>query len=384
MSNSKVIFFNGRLLPASETFIRAQAEGLQKFTPYYVGARRVPGLSLPPDRTLVVNEGGFRGSVEEGLFKLYGFAPKLYRKLQILNPVLIHAHFGVCGALALPLIPVLKVPMIVTFHGLDATMSDHYARRNSLSTRIYLQRREALKRETALFIGVSEFIKQKLVTQGFPEEKVIAHALGVDIQQFQANPQLPRQPIVLFVGRFSEKKGCEYLIRSMAQVQKTIGEVELILIGDGELKPELEALAAQLLQRYQFLGFQTQSIVKSWMDRAMMLVVPSVTAATGDSEGLPTVVIEAQAMGLPVVASNHAGIPQAVTHGETGFLTAERDLEGLTKYILELLRDPALCQRFSHNGKEHVAKNFNLARQTQILESIYESVLERKLIGSTQ
>ena len=164
----------------------------------------------------------------------------------------------------------------------------------------------------------------------------------------------------------------------MAQVQESIDEVELVLIGDGDLKTELTTLAAKLLRRYQFLGFQTQSAVKSWMDRSILLVVPSVTAATGDSEGLPTVVIEAQAMGLPVVASNHAGIPQAAIDGETGLLTAERDIAGLAACILRLFRDPELWERLSLNGKEHVEKNFNLDKQTKILESIYQSVLDRK------
>jgi colanic acid/amylovoran biosynthesis glycosyltransferase len=384
MSNPNVIFFNGRLLPASETFIRAQGEGLKKFTPYYVGARRVQGLSLPPERTLVVNQGGPLGSVAEGLFKISGFAEKFSRAVEQLKPVLVHAHFGVCGALALPLMPRLKVPLIVTFYGIDATMTDRYARQNSLSTRIYLKRREQLKREADLFIGVSEFIKQKLIGQGFPAEKTISHYYGVDTKQFQSEIQLPRQSIVLFVGRFSEKKGCEYLLRAMAQVQAVASEIELVMIGDGELKTELETLAAKLLRRYQFLGFQTQSVVKSWMDRSMVLVVPSVTASTGDSEGLPTVVVEAQSMGLPVVASHHAGIPQAVIDGETGFLTAERDIAGLATSILQLFRDPELWQRFSLNGKEHVEKNFNLHKQTTILESIYESILERKALRGPQ
>jgi colanic acid/amylovoran biosynthesis glycosyltransferase len=379
-TNPSIIFFNARLLPSSETFIRAQGEELQQYNPYYVGARQVQGLSLPPDQTLVVNQGGLIGYVEEGLFKLYGFAPKFYGELQKLHPVLIHAHFGVCGALALPLMRLLKVPMIVTFYGLDATMTDSYALQSSLSTRVYLKRREALKRETDLFIGVSEFIKQKLIAQGFPEEKVIAHYYGVDIKQFQSNTALPRKPIVLFVGRFSEKKGCEYLIRAMAEVQKVMDEVELVLIGDGELRTELEELAAKLLHRYQFLGFQTQSVVQDWMNQAMLLVVPSITASNGDSEGLPTVVVEAQAMGLPVVASNHAGIPQAVIHGETGFLTNERDIEGLAENCLWLLKDPELWHRFSLKGKEHVENNFDLAMQTRTLESIYEMVLHQKVV----
>jgi colanic acid/amylovoran biosynthesis glycosyltransferase len=384
MSNPNIIFFSGRLLPASETFIRAQGDGLQKFIPYYVGTHRVQGLSLPPERTLVVNQGGLIGSVEEGLFKLYGFAPKLCREIQKLNPILVHAHFGVCGALALPLMPLIKTPMVVTFYGLDATMTDSYAQRNSLSTRVYLKRREALKREADLFIGVSEFIKQKLIEQGFPEEKVIAHYYGVDTKQFQSESQSPRKPIVLFVGRFSEKKGCEYLIQAMARVQEVLNDVELVLIGDGELKAELEILASKLLRRYQFLGFQTQSVVKNWMNQAMLLVVPSVTASTGDSEGLPTVVVEAQAMGLPVVASNHAGIPQAIIHGETGFLIPERDIEGLAEYILQVLKDPSLWQRFSFKGKEHVENNFNLDKQTRILESIYESVLHKKMVKTKE
>lgn len=371
-----IVFFSGKLLPPSETFIRAQGEGLQQFTPYYVGSRLVQGLPLPPERTLVVNQGGLLGAAREGAFKLLGMAPKLYQQVQQLKPALIHAHFGVCGTLALPLARKLNIPMVVTFYGLDATMKDEYARRDSLTTRVYLRRREALKRETKLFIGVSEFIKEKLLAQGFPPEKVIAHYYGVDTAAFQCDPTVPREPLVLFVGRLAEKKGCEYLIQAMAQVQSVMPEVELAIIGDGPLRLQLENLAAKSLKRYQFLGLQPSQIVKSWMNRALILAVPSVTASNGDSEGLPTVVVEAQAMGLPVVGSIHAGIPQAVLHGETGFLAAERDWNGLATHILELLKNPPLWQSFSLKGQERVRANFDLGKQTQALESIYANVLQ--------
>lgn len=370
-----VILFGGRMLPPSETFIFAQGEGLQKFTPYYAGTRLVRGLSLPVERTLVVNRKQFLGAAQELIFKLVGTAPHLYRQLQKLNPVLIHAHFGVCGALALPLAQALKLPLIVTFHGLDATMSDEYARRNSISTRIYLRRREALKREAKLFVAVSEFIKAKLVEQGFPANKIVVHCIGVDTEVFQPDPAVLRKPVVLFVGRLAEKKGCEYLIRAMAQVQADMPEVELVIIGDGLLRQELELLAASVLRRYQFLGLQSQSVVKSWMNQASLLAVPSVTAATGDSEGLPTVVVEAQAMGLPVVGSIHAGIPQAVVHGETGLLSPERDCQALATNILQLMQDPQLRQRFSDRGQQRVQTLFNLHKQTRYLEDIYEAVL---------
>lgn len=375
MPNPTVVFFCGRLLPPSETFIRAQGEGLQQFTPYYVGSRFIEGLPLPSERTLTVNQGGVSGNLEEVVFKLSGFAPKLYQQVQQLNPALIHAHFGVCGALALPLVRRLKVPMIVTFYGLDATMKDDYARRDSISTRVYLRRREALKREASLFIAVSEFIKEKLIEQGFPANKIVAHYYGVDTEKFTPDPSVRREPVVLFVGRLAEKKGCEYLIQAMVQVQAERSDVELVIIGDGPLRDNLEALAAKSLGRYQFLGLQPSDVVKSWMNRSLLLAVPSVTASTGDSEGLPTVVVEAQSMGLPVVGSIHAGIPQAVVHGETGFLAPERNWKALAKYMMRLLKDPTLWQQCSVKGQERVRASFNLSKQTRTLEDIYRSVL---------
>ena len=378
ITKSNLVFFSGLLLPPSETFIRAQGEGLQQFTPYYVGSRLVKGLSLPSERTLVVNRGGALGTAQEGLFKLLGSAPRLYKQVQQLNPVLIHAHFGLNGSLALPLARTLKIPMLVTFHGSDATKKDEYVRR-SISHQVYFRRREALKREAKLFIAVSEFIKAKLVEQGFPQDKIIVHHIGVDTEVFQPDPTVQREPIVLFVGRLAEKKGCEYLIRAMAQVQAQMPDVELVIIGDGPLRLELEHLAASSLKRYEFLGLQPPQVVKSWMNRSLMLAAPSVTASTGDCEGLPTVVVEAQAMGLPVVGSVHAGIPQAVVHGQTGFLAAERDSKGLAEHILRLLKDQILWQSFSCNGIERVRNLFDLRKQNQALENIYEAVLRREV-----
>ena len=112
------------------------------------------------------------------------------------------------------------------------------------------------------------------------------------------------------------------------------------------------------------------------MNRSLLLAAPSVTASKGDSEGLPTVVVEAQAMGLPVVGSVHAGIPQAVVHGETGFLAAERDWKSLAEHILRLLQDPMLWQSFSRNGQQRMRNLFDLRQQTQALEGIYKAVLQ--------
>lgn len=379
MSSPRVILFNSLLLPPSQTFIRALGEQLQLFSPYYAGSRRVEGLKLPDERTLVVNQGGSQGKAEEALFKFSGFAPRLTRQLRKLNPALIHAQFGLSGALTLPLAKSLKVPLIVHYRGADATIKEEHARYSSANHWIYYRRRERLKREAKLFITVSKFIKDKLLEQGFPDEKIISLYSGINTEIFQPNPAVVREPVVLFVGRLTEKKGCEYLIEAMARVQSVLPDVELVIIGDGPLRSSLEAKAANLLNRYQFLGLQPPDAVKSWMNRARLFAAPSVTAMGGDSEGLPNVVLEAQSMGLPVISTTHAGIPEGVIHGETGFLAAERDSQALAEYALQLLKDPELWQRFSYKGPEHVEANFNRAKQTQILEGIYQAVVRGEM-----
>lgn len=376
---SNLVIFNGRLLPKSETFIRSQGEGLKLFTPYYVGARLINGLSLPPERTLVINQGSISGSAKELIFKYLGYAPKLYRQLQQLNPILIHAHFGVCGALALPLARTLKLPLIVTFHGLDATMTDEYARQDSISTRIYLRRREALKHETKLFITVSNFLKSRLIQQGFPADKILVHYIGVDTEIFQPDPSIVREQIVLFVGRLVEKKGCQYLIQAMAKVQAAMPEVKLVVIGDGPLRASLEYSAKSSLKNYQFLGVQPPEVVQNWMNRAKVFCVPSVRAASGDCEGFGIVFAEAQAVGLPVVSFAHGGIPEAVAHQETGFLAPEGNYQELANYILQLLADINLWQRFSFNANKRTRKQFDLHQQIQVLEKIYQDVLDEEI-----
>ena len=193
------------------------------------------------------------------------------------------------------------------------------------------------------------------------------------MDKFTPNPLVKREPIVLFVGRLIEKKGCEYLIQAIAQVQKTIPNIELVVIGDGILRSSLENLANNLLSNYRFLGVKPQETVQEWMNKAFLLGAPSVTTATGESEGLPIVILEAQAMGLPVISSIHAGIPEAIVHEETGFLTQEKDGESLAKYILTLFENVELREKFSTLGRRRIETEFNLKLNAAKLEEIYDN-----------
>jgi colanic acid/amylovoran biosynthesis glycosyltransferase len=379
MPKSNIIIFRDPLLAPSETFIRAQGESLAAFRAYYAGLRRVSGLDLPADRLLLQNADTLLGRLPEALFKTAGLDLTLSRRLRAVNPLLVHAHFGPSGVLAMTLARKLRVPLIVTFHGYDATVSDRYLRQASFSQRRYLRRRRALQRQASLFIAVSDFIRGKLLEQGFPESKVVRHYIGIDLDYFQPDMSLPREPVVLFVGRLVAKKGCAYLIRAMQRVEQSHPAAELVVIGDGPLRRELELLAASLLPRCRFLGSQPPGVVRQWLNRASVFSVPSLTSESGDAEGFGMVFAEANAMGVPVASFASGGVPEAVAHNETGLLAPEGDWEELAANIGRLLADDALRQRLSRQGIGRVHRLFDIGRQTRLLEEIYRQTLQSQL-----
>lgn len=370
-----VVVYRDQLLPRSQTFIKTQAEALERYSPYYVGSRLVPGITLPVDRTSLVNTGGKIGFAAEAIFKLWGIAPMLKSRLKRLEPVIVHAHFGTDAVRAMPLARHLGVPLIVTFRGFEVTMSDAALRRaRHLSTRQYPKRRASLMRQGRLFLAVSNFLRERLLLQGFPPNRTFVHYNGVDVQLFQPNRRTRREPIVLFVGRLVEKKGCHDLIEAMRTVEAKVPSAELVVVGEGHLSADLRRKAAILLSRSRFLGALSHNQVKEWMNRARVLSVPYKVADNGDTEGLPNVFVEAQAMGLPIVSFAIPPVEEAVSNGETAFLVPEGSVDRLSTRITELLLDDERWCRMSEAGRWRACNHFDLRVQTRKLEAIYDSV----------
>jgi colanic acid/amylovoran biosynthesis glycosyltransferase len=368
-----VAVYSDRLFKASETYIPAQGESVRRYRSHYVCMHHVAGLDVGHGRTSVLNDGGGRiNDTHERLFKMFGVSPRVDRTVRALRPALIHAHMGQDGAIMLPVARRLGLPLVVTFHGFDATATDETLRRLSLRTRVYLRRREALKREAQLVVAVSEFTRDRLLERGFPVGKTVVHYIGVDREYFRPDPAVAREPIALFVGRLIEKKGAAHLIAAMREVQARLPSAELVLAGTGAPREALERQAREEGVRATFLGRIRPEEVRAWMGRARVLCVPSVRAANGDAEGLPIVALEAMAMGLPVVGSRSAGIPEAVVHGETGLLGAEGDRAALASNLHALLGDPDLWQRMSAAAMRRVEERFDLRRQTAALEDLYD------------
>ncbi|MGK7947886.1 MAG: glycosyltransferase [Xenococcaceae cyanobacterium] len=372
-----IIIFRNELLPYSETFIPNQVNSLSNYDPYYVGTKLIDNPQLDRAKVIVPFQGKSR--IYRQLLTRTGYIWQGWlNRIKKLDAKLIHAHFGIDGVLALPLAQKTGLPLLVTFHGYDVTSQDCSKYVPGWNYQTYEKGRQLLFDKAQSFIAVSNFIRDRLIAKGCPAEKIIVHYIGIDTVKFKPDPTVKRKPVVLFVGRLTEKKGCEYLIRAMAQVQSVMPEVKLVIIGDGHLRQELEQLAAKLLFNYSFLGAQPPEIVKTWMNQSRLLAVPSVTASTGDTEGAPMVVLEAQAMGLPVVGSIHAGIPELLLEGETGLLARERDWKNIAENILFMVEKDDFWHKLSHQGQERVNTSFNLHTQTQALEKIYDSLIVRE------
>ena len=370
---SALIYYD-YLLPYSATFVVSQAEALSNFNAYYAGSRQISGIELPKERVFVVNKGGQRFS--EFLYKVLGFSPHFFQTIKGLSPSVIHAHFGPNAVRALPLVRYLNIPLIVTFHGYDVTVKDEYMRRHgAYSHKVYLRKKESLKREAHIFIAVSKFIEKCLLQQGFPSHKVKQHYIGIDLDFFNPIIRSDRNPIILFVARLVEKKGCEYLIRAMNEVQKVDRSLKLVIVGDGPLRTQLESQARRSLRNYEFLGVQSPESVRELMSRSKLFCVPSITAESGDAEAFGMVFAEAQAMGLPVVSFNSGGISEVVIHGKTGFLASERNWEELAHYIITISSRRDLWTKFSTSGRQIIERNFNLEKQNRELEDIYNRLL---------
>lgn len=371
-----LIVYRDDLLFPSESFIRTQGEALKSFRTFYVGLRRNGPVELPEDRVVLLTSGPTRAKFERRWFTWKEPSRTAVRTVDALQPALIHAHFGPDATHILPVARKLQVPLVVTFHGYDVTTSDLALSEESLALRLYVQRRDSLRQAGTAFLCVSDFIRQKLIAKGFPEERAHVHYLGVDTRFFNPDPSVIREKLVLFVGRLVENKGCAFLLRAMRLVRETHPDAELAIIGDGPLRAQLEHMTKEMrIGHVRFLGTQPPEIIRHWLNRASVFCVPSIEIPSGASEGFGLVFAEAQSMGVPVASFKTGGIPEAVADGRTGLLMSPGDWCGLAAQIDLLLSSPELWKRFSVAGRERVIRYFDLAKQSATLEQMYEQCL---------
>jgi glycosyltransferase involved in cell wall biosynthesis len=371
-----ILVYRDRIVPRSEAqFLRRLYIGFQRLQPVWVGRHRGDGLDALGAEPLFLAREGMAGIVERSLFKHAGIRPKA-PDLRALRPRLVHAHFGRGGALALPLARSLGVPLVVHYHGGDATKEKHY--RRGLVPTIYQQRLAQLQRDAALLICVSDFIRDRLLARGFPVDKLLVHRYGIEIDPVAEPETVPGvgEPYLLFAGRFVEKKGIDLLIEAMRRLDGEERSPRLMLVGDGAIAGKLRR-AAVGLANIEFAGWLPNDELRRRMRGALAVCVPSHETPEGDAEGLPNVVLEAMEAGVPVIGTRHAGIGEAVEDGRTGLLVPPGDVAALTAALRRLADQPAAARTMGAEARRVALEKFDAVTQSRRLEQILCDVIAR-------
>jgi glycosyltransferase involved in cell wall biosynthesis len=367
-----VAIFRSPVFHAHETFVRDHALALSRYRPLVVGlddrGHVPPGLA---DRIVLPRSGnGLR-------LRLLGRDRSLEARVRAFAPVLLHAHFAPDALLALPMAEALSIPLVATLHGYDVGRTRlRMLASGRLSWMRYALFRRRLMARGRMFLAVSDALRSKALAAGFPDERLVTHYNGVDLGTFGASARAPERGLILHVGRLVEKKGTSVLIRALADVRDEIPEARLVVLGDGPLRPRLEAQAAflGLSNAVSFLGSRPPAEVAAWMKRAWLIAAPSVTAGDGDSEGLPTVLQEAAGCGLPAIGTMHSGIPEAIADGRSGHIVPEGEAVPLARRIVELLGSPRQRLAMGREARAIAEDRFDSKRQAVLLEILYDRV----------
>lgn len=285
---------------------------------------------------------------------LYALAARqaLRRRLRWRRFDLVHAHWivpnGLVAAAAFG-----KTPLAIGLHGSDVFLAEKRGVR-SLA-------RWALSR-SRLLTGCSPELVDRVRALGFPAERSRVIPYGVDVKAFSPAPDrraiwrgklgVPDgAPLLLGVGRMATKKGFQVLMEILPRLLARHPELRVVLAGGGDLLPRFEAAASPWPDRAFFPGSVLRDTLPDLYRAADLFVLPAVHDGKGNVDGLPNVILEAMASGLPVVASGISGIPLAVEDGRTGLLVPEKDPEALLAALGRLLAEPGEARAMGERGR---------------------------------
>jgi colanic acid/amylovoran biosynthesis glycosyltransferase len=287
---------------------------------------------------------------------------------------LLHIYFGHIGVHLLPYLRKSRLPVVVSFHGADAGID---VTRNS-----HLKPLRRVFDLATLILPRSEAIAANLMALGCPHDKLRLHRTGVPLDRFIFTQRfLPGdgQWRLFQACRLIPKKGIETSLRAFAAFQQQYRGARLTIAGEGPLEEPLRELAEELgiASRVSFPGFVSQAKLRDLLEQSHIFLHPSVTGPDGDREGVPNAVLEAMATGLPVAATVHGGIPEAVVDGASGLLVPENDHEALAHALLKIASDADQYAAMSTEAARSVAANWEIHAQARLLESLYDEARAR-------
>lgn len=286
------------------------------------------------------------------------------------NIKLIYAEFGQTGCELMKICNKLKIPLIVNFHGYDATVMP----KKFAVKRAY----KILNKKTEKIICGSNHFKQILIDLKFDKKKIQVIPCGILIEKFRQKSERDSN-LIIAIGRLTEKKGPQYTIRAFSKVSKIFPQVRLEIIGDGYLLDECLKLTNKLMinEKVIFHGAQDNSFVQERLQQASIFVQHSIKASNGDMESQGISLIEAMASGIPTVVTDHNGFKETVSDEKTGFLIPERNINLMSEKIIQLIENRTLREQMGANGQKKVENEFDANMLCYKITTIIENILNR-------
>lgn len=288
----------------------------------------------------------------------------------------IHCHFGTLGLVGLYLrrCGFIDGPILTSFHGADVSVSPR-----KWGYDVY----SPLFQSDAWFTVNSLHTLRRVEALGAPTDRVRVVRMGIDLKSIEFAPRTlcPGAPVqLLSIARLTEKKGLRYALEAVRKLTEQGVPVHYRVVGDGPLREELATTIRNLRldQHVQLLGWRTASEVRKILETSHILVQPSVTDTNGDEEGQGVALQEAQAAGLPVVATRHNGFPEGLVEGESGLLVAERDSDALASAIHSLIKTPERWPDMGRAGRRFISERFDSEKLVAFQELIYRALAAGK------
>ena len=376
-SRGKILIFNTSFFDVSQTFVYHQVEILSKhYDVELLGMAFMNphGYDLSSfEMHKITRPGGFFNRV---LYRLMGFRIfsagsllKLFRLFRSRRFRAIHVHFGTNALLILPFARYFRIPLVVTFHGADAS--------RMLRVKNYVKRLPKLFDYASAIIIVSRHMERSLKLDQWMH-KVHIIPCSVDPDEFEASPLKAENGRIKLIhaGRLTPKKGVPSLIQVFADLASKYPGVDLDLAGEGDDEQECRQIVEDcgLEKRVRFHGAVGHENMKQLLDNADIFVLNSRIAADGDMEGTPVSLLEAMSLGMAVVSTRHAGIPDVIRDGENGLLVHEHADEELGKAIERLIVDEDLRQKLGREAIRSVKQKFSLDVMEQKLIRVFDSI----------
>ncbi|MBY0353848.1 glycosyltransferase [Candidatus Babeliales bacterium] len=231
-----------------------------------------------------------------------------------------------------------------------------------------------------LLLPVCDYFADRLRSLGASSEKIVTLHSSTDVEKFFFRERAPAPDGIIrliTVCRLTGLKGIEYAVQAVARILQNHKNIEYTIVGDGNIRNQLSRLIDKLGIRsnVRLVGRQTHEEVVRLLDQSHIFIHPSVTAASGEQEGIPNAIQEAMAMGLQIISTYHSGIPELVEHGISGFLAPEKDIKALTEYLDYLIKNPATWPAMGRAGRAKVVQDFETKKEHDQLEQIFSRLL---------